>query len=188
MCSKMQVPIDPHELDFVCRMFVAFINGTSDGKKYALKELLNARVDRGDYLKQYFSRNGMGEKQTEISYRSLVRFEGYVYENEKGQSSFVNPAHVLELDEPALVECDATHTKMPRGYCVKQVKGSDGKTYNLSNHARLHSEVPTIRDSGERKTCIECRYLRCPFNPDRPQIAPPPQVTHQPVFTNIKGL
>lgn len=193
MCSKMGVSIDPKELEFVCRMFVAFIQGSSDGKKYLLKELINARVTRGDYLKQYFSRNGMGERQQELSHNSLVHFEGYVFEA-NNTSTFVNPVHVLELDEPNLIECDITHTKLPRDYCVKPARGTDGRNYNLSNYARMHSENQTIRSTGEQKTCTECRYLRCPFNPDRAQqiaqsaTTPPPQIEHKPVFTSIRGL
>ena len=163
--------VSPEAFEIVARLVLSFFD-TAEGKKVLLKDILNAKVDTGDYLKTYYSRNGMGERQSEIDYRSLVKFSGFIYDNGK-TTSFVHPTHVAEVEEPVLVECDSTHVRMPKTYCVITMKGTDGRPYNLSNHARMHSENQEIRSTSNAKVCGSCRYTRCPYNPDRaPQIAP----------------
>lgn len=163
--------INAESFEVVARLVFAFFD-SAEGKKFLLKEVLNAHIEDGSYLKQYYSRNGMGERQGEIDYRTLKKATVFLFDNGKG-SAFVNPAHIAEINEPVLVECDSTHVRMPKTYCVITLKGSDGRPYNLSNHARMHSENQDIRSTSNAKICGSCEYTRCPYNPDRaPQIAP----------------
>lgn len=143
-----------------------------------MAEVVNAQLEPGDYLKQYFSRNGMGLRGNEIDPRALVKFTGYLFRNGKA-TSFIHPSLIEEINDPALEECEAERIRLPRGYCVIPVRGTNNITYNLSNKARMLSENQTIKSTADTKVCMSCRYSKCPYNPDHS--APPKRLEHKPL-------
>jgi hypothetical protein len=170
--KEIAASINPKMFAYIVNLVFTHIT-SRDG----MIETLNIKAEDGDYLKQYFSKNGLGEHQNEIDYRTLVKFTGYIFRNGKSVS-FVHPSLIAEVNEPDLVECDSEHFRAPKVYCVIPVKGNDGRTYNLSNHARIYSEIQSIKATGDKRTCLSCRYTKCVHNPDHVAKMPPKQLEH----------
>lgn len=166
--------INPDDFSLVVRAVVGYLTSTKEGRLDSLM-FLNASVQKGSYLKQYFARHGMGGKGQKISADKIFEYRGFIVDG-----TGVKDEQVIVENTPDLIECQVTNVRLPAGYCVVTVKDpKTGKELTASNHARLHHEQDYVKSTATFKTCADCRYAGCAFNPNnQPVMAPPKQLTY----------
>ncbi len=150
---------------FVARVATAHLK-TAEGKRWLLsKEVLNLTQTPATYMKQYYIANKVGDPEHQLEYTDLHQISGWLYQDKSG------PETAIEIfDRPDLTECEHCGGRSPKGACVKvaqtYVAGKE-TLESLCNHCRLFSDTPKVRDTAQKRTCEDCEYTSCAYNPKR---------------------
>lgn len=161
--------LPPQDLAFLCqfvgRVVTSYLK-TQEGKRWLLsKEVLNLTQAPATYMKQYYIAGKVGLPEHQLEYSDLRQISGWLYNEKSG------PETAVEIfDRPDLVECEQCGGRSPKGACVKVAKihlAGKEMLQSMCNHCRVSFDDPRVRDTASQRTCQDCEYVTCAYNPKK---------------------
>jgi len=171
------------------RIFVNYVENTTEGKKTVLKILKTEAkpVDRGN---TYWVKGKEHFASGKVKPTDLTEFHGLIYQNR----ICLDPKSIEVEKNGNLEHCETTGILGPKDYCVitvKETKAGGGEALvSMSNYARLHSQDMKIRDTASRSVCMECTSIMCDYHPIREpkqtqMLLRPPEAYRRPEHANM---